>query len=66
MREGTLSREEFFAIAGRDANLRAVNEALNSGSNPRDLRIDPMTIPWNKEEPFCVTRETDQASGNKP
>ena len=66
MREGTLSREEFFAIAGRDANLRAVNEALNSGSNPRDLRLDPMTILWHEEEPLCVTRETAQASGQQP
>ncbi len=66
MREGTLSRQEFFAIAGRDANLSAVNEALNKGSNPVDLRLAPMTILWNEEAPLCITRETERASGNKP
>ncbi len=66
MREGTLSREEFLAIAGRDANLRAVNEALNNGSKPGDLRLGSTTILWKEEAPLCIACETEQAGGNKP
>jgi hypothetical protein len=66
MREGILSRGEFFALAGRGASVRAVNDALNNGSNPRDLRLAPMDIHWKEEAPLCVTRKTERASGNKP
>jgi hypothetical protein len=63
--EGTLSREEFMAIAGRDSNFRAVNEALYTGSRPEDLKLEP-TILWSEREPLCGGGGAAPDSKNRP
>ncbi len=51
--EGTLSRDEFVALAGRDSSFQAVNNALHAGSAPKDLRLASTTIFWNEAAPLC-------------
>ena len=53
--QGTLSRGEFFAVAGRDSSIQAVNNALNAGSDPKDLQLASTTIFWREPAPLCPT-----------
>lgn len=64
-RDATFSREEFLAIAGRDASVNAVNKALHAGSNPRDLRLASFIVLWREDAPLCPTSEMASATGNQ-
>jgi hypothetical protein len=51
--KGSLSRDEFLAIAARDASFQAVNKALHAGSDPKNLRLAAPTIRWRESAPLC-------------
>jgi hypothetical protein len=61
----TMSGEEFFAVAGRDARVQAVNTALNAGSNLRDVKLAPLIIFWREGAPLCPTSKSESASTDK-
>jgi hypothetical protein len=62
---GTMSREEFVAIAGRDARVKAVNAALHAGSNLQDVKLAPLIIFWSEVAPLCPTSKSESSSTNK-
>jgi hypothetical protein len=43
-RRGTLTRDQFSALALRSAEMRALNKALNAGSKPEDLLVSPPVV----------------------
>jgi hypothetical protein len=64
--DGSLSRDEFLALAGRDASLQAVNSALLAGSQPSDLRLAPTTILWTEAAPLCTAPEREEPPKRNP
>jgi len=63
--QGTMSSAEFFALAGRDARVKAVNSALHAGSEPQNLKLSPMVILWKEALPLCETPKVESASGRR-
>ena len=51
--------EEFVAVAGRSAEYQAINQALNAGSRPEDLRCAPPVVFAEHDD----DRDFDDTSG---
>ena len=67
LEEGTLSRDEFLAIAGRDSAFKAVNNALHAGSDPKHLKLASTIIFWREPAPLCpLTSESSLSRKRKP
>lgn len=52
----SMGQEAFVAIATRSAELEAVNNALNAGSNPADLQASPPVMVWAEEPPPVASK----------
>jgi hypothetical protein len=61
LENGVMTRDEFFAIAGRDASLKAVNTALTAGSKPEDLKLTGPVIAWREAVALCVPSKIEPA-----
>jgi hypothetical protein len=66
LNEGTITRDEFIAIAARDASFNAVNQALHNGSKPQDLWVAPLAILWSEPEPLCPPAAAEPVPRGKP
>ena len=60
-RDGTMTQEQFGSIAFRDAVTDAVNQALNAGSAPADIRA-VLSVYWDDAEPFAPSASAVAAS----
>ena len=48
------SADELLAIGGRSAEFNVVNQLLNQGSKPEDIRLTPIVFTWPEKGPSKV------------
>ena len=51
----TMTRDEYFAIAGRDSRMDTGNSALEAGKEAAGGKVSSLTILWNESEPLCTS-----------
>lgn len=66
MEVGTMTSEEFLAVAGRDANFNAVNNAMLAGASLKGGKLADLTVFWNESSPFIETQQSTCHPRNTP
>ena len=60
------NKENFYAIAGRSAEMNVVNQLLNDGSTPKDIVMTNLLLVWENDAPFDLykTNRTENKASN--